>query len=65
MAVADVYLIVQLNPVSRVLMLMVLVFVGWIPLALVITAVCLRPYRVTFIALGVVGAAILATVLLA
>lgn len=61
MAAIDWYLIIQLNPVSRFWMFGVLVLVGWLPVALVVTAVCLRPYWVTFIALGVVGAAVLAT----
>ena len=61
MAAVDWYLIIQLNFVTRMFILAVLVFVGWLPVALVITAVCLRPYWVTFIARGVVGAAVLAT----
>jgi hypothetical protein len=61
MAAVDWYLIIQLNFVARMFMMAVLVFVGWLPVALVVTAVCLRPYWVTFIALGVVGAAVLAT----
>jgi hypothetical protein len=61
MAAVDWYLIVQLNFVTRMFMMAVLVIVGWLPVALVITAVCLRPYWVTFTALGVVGAAVLAT----
>ncbi|ANF33282.1 hypothetical protein A0130_03875 [Leifsonia xyli] len=61
MAAVDWYFITRLNFFVRMLMLALLVFVGWLPVALVITAVCLRPYWVTFIALGVVGAAVLAT----
>ncbi|WP_374010371.1 hypothetical protein [Leifsonia sp. LS-T14] len=61
MAAVDWYLIIQLNFVTRMFILTVLIFVGWLPVALVITAVCLRPCWVTFIALGVVGAAVLAT----
>jgi len=60
MAAADWYLVIQLNPVTRFFILGLIVFAGWFPVALVIIAVCLRPYWVTFIALGVVGVAILA-----
>lgn len=61
MAAVDWYFITRLNFFVRMPMLGVLVFVGWLPVALVIIAVCLRPYRVTFIALGVAGAAVLTT----
>lgn len=65
MAAADAYLFTQWNFVTRMFMLGVLIAVGWIPAALVIIAVALRPYWVTFIALGVVGTAILATLVVA
>lgn len=60
MAAADAYLLTRWNFVTRMFMLGVLIAVGWIPVALVAIAVALRPYRVTVVALGVVGAAILA-----
>ena len=61
MAAADAYLLTQWNFVARMFMLGVLFAVGWIPLALVIIAVALRPYWMTFVALGGVGAWFLAT----
>ncbi len=61
MAAADAFLLTQWNFVTRMLMLGALVAVGWLPTALVIVAVCLQPYRVTFVALGVVGGAVLTT----
>lgn len=61
MAAVDWYLIIQLNLVARMFLLTALALVGWLPVTLVITAACLRPYWVTFIALAVVGAAVLAT----
>jgi len=64
MAAADAYLLTQWNFVARMFMLGVLIAIGWIPLALTITAVALRPYWVTFIALGIVAAAFLATFLI-
>ncbi|MGO4535957.1 hypothetical protein [Leifsonia sp. 2MCAF36] len=64
MAAADAYLLTQWNFVARMFMLGGLLVVGCIPLVLVIIAVSLRPYWVTFIALGVVGSAILATLLI-
>lgn len=62
MAAVDGYLLTQWNFVTRMFMLGVLVAIGWIPVTLVIIAVVLRPYWLTFIALGVVGFAILASV---
>ena len=64
MAVADWYLITRLNVVTRLFMFGVLVATGWIPVTLVIIAVCLRPYWATFIALGAVGVAVLTTLVL-
>lgn len=64
MAAADWYLIVQLNPVTRFFMFGVFLVIGWLPVALVIIAVCLRPYWVTFSAIGLVGIAVLATLVI-
>ncbi|WP_020077445.1 hypothetical protein [Cryocola sp. 340MFSha3.1] len=61
MAAVDWYLLIQLNPVTRFFIFGTLLVVGWLPVALVITAVCLRPYWLTFISLGVVGAWMIAT----
>ena len=61
MAIADAVLLAQWNFVTRMLMLGVLLLVGWIPAAAAITAVCLRPHWATFLAMGLVGAAVLAT----
>ncbi|WP_434317549.1 hypothetical protein [Leifsonia sp. P73] len=61
MAAVDAYLLIQLNFVTRMAMLVTLLAVGWIPVGLVLIAVSLRPYWLTFIAMGVVGAAIVAT----
>ncbi|KQR54488.1 hypothetical protein ASF88_06825 [Leifsonia sp. Leaf336] len=60
MAAADAHLFTQWNFVTRMLMLGVFIAIGWIPVALVIIAVAVRPQWATFIALGVVGAVILA-----
>lgn len=60
-AAVDAYLLIQLNPVTRFFMFGVLLMAGWLPVALVIIAVCLRPYWVTFVALGIVGALALVT----
>jgi hypothetical protein len=60
MALVDAYLLTQWNIVARMFMIGVLVAVGWIPATLAIIAVCLRPYWLTFLLLGVVVAAVLA-----
>ena len=65
MAAVEAYLVMQLNPVTRVLILLLLELAGWIPLALAVVAVCLRPHPVTFVALGVVGAALVAMLVIA
>lgn len=61
LAAVDWYFVPRLNVVTRMFTFTVLVFVRWLPAALAITAVCLRPYWVTFVALGSVGAAVAAT----
>ena len=62
-AAVDAYLLIQLNFVTRMAMLVVLLAVGWIPVTLALIAIFLRPYWLTFVALGVVGAAVIATLI--
>jgi magnesium-transporting ATPase (P-type) len=62
-AVVDLYLSTQWNFVTKMIMVAVALVVGWIPVALTMIAVSLRPYWVTFLALGLVGAAILGSLI--
>ncbi|WP_314145947.1 hypothetical protein [uncultured Leifsonia sp.] len=64
MAAYDAFFLTQWNVVGRLFVLGGLLLMGWIPVALAIVAVCLRPYWPTFVLLGVVGAAVLATLAL-